>query len=137
LWTRRRVYRLFVQTQAPRGIELYHGAGTRVESELIPPDLKNKHQTKNPSGEGFLKVFAIESDILGESYVNGVGAFSALLNFEGYVVIFLDLVNQARHVNEYVLIGTFNLNETESFGLIKKLYFTGLHYLLVIWVGNY
>jgi hypothetical protein len=92
---------------------------------------------KTPQGEGFLKVFAIESVILGESYVNGIGAFSALLDFEGYVVIFLDLVDQARYVNEYVLVGTFNFDETESFGLIEKLYFTGLHYLLVIWVGNY
>ena len=51
--------------------------------------------TKNPSSEGFFKVFAMGFFILGEPHVNGVGAFSALLNFKGYIVVFLDLVDQA------------------------------------------
>jgi len=55
-----------------------------------------------------------------------------LLNFEGYVIVFFDLVDEARNVNKYVFVRTFHLNETESFGLIKKLYFTGLHYLFFI-----
>jgi hypothetical protein len=52
--------------------------------------------------------------ILSKSYVNGVGAFSALFHLEGNVIAFFDLVDQAGNVYKYVLVGTFYFNETKS-----------------------
>ncbi len=52
--------------------------------------------------------------ILSKSYVDGVGAFAALLHLEGNVIAFFHLVDQTGNVYEYVLVGTFYFNEPKS-----------------------
>ncbi len=52
--------------------------------------------------------------ILSKSYINGVGAFSALFHLEGDLITFFDLIDQAGNMYKYVLVGTFYFNETKS-----------------------
>ena len=61
-------------------------------------------------------------------HVYGIDSPFAFFKVEGYLVVILDSVYQTRYVYEILLWRICIFNETETFGLIKKLYCSFAHY---------
>jgi hypothetical protein len=72
--------------------------------------------------------FAIEGGgELNERHFHCVRAFFALGDFELHFVVFTNLVNEVRYVNEDILAGAVYFDEAEAFGFVEEFYGSCLH----------
>ena len=66
-------------------------------------------------------------DNLDNLYIHRVQAFLALRHFKCYLVVLADFINETTYVYEDVGGAVVRLDETKSFGFIKKLYCSFWH----------
>ena len=65
--------------------------------------------------------------LLQAGHIDGIRALTAFLHFEGNAVVLADLVDEAAHVHEDILVGFFIGDETESFLFVEEFYFASGH----------
>lgn len=61
------------------------------------------------------------------SYINCIRSFFTVLDFVGYAVVFLDIIDEAGYVNEKIGSAICGCNETKTLSSVEKFYCAFLH----------
>jgi len=70
--------------------------------------------------------------LLDHAHIYSVQSLSTVFNIVGHIVILTDIVIKTCGMNENVIATAIRSNKTETFGLVKKLYFALIHNIILI-----